>query len=132
MKDYLIAERPDVLEGRTHKVKTPCGTLYVTLNELNNMLFEVRITKGKPGSCTRAMLETIGILLSVLLQTKMPREKIEKTLSNRITCNCSEVIRYKGEEYASCVDYIVRLMLEDLASRGEIKIEEEVTLQNYK
>lgn len=124
MKDYLISERPEVLEGRTHKIETPCGTLYITLNQLEGKLFEVRIIKGKPGSCLRGMLETIAILLSVLLQAKIPRDKIAKTLLNRVSCNCSEIIRYKGDEYSSCVDYIMKLILEDLLNNGEIKEEE--------
>lgn len=123
----MQTKRPEVLEGSTHRVETPCGALYITLNEYNGKLYEVRLTLGKVGNCARTFLETIAILLSVLLQSNIPREKVKKTLENGLDVNCSNVIWKDSIRYSSCIDLICKLILEELGARNEIKIEEEVT-----
>lgn len=130
MKDYLITERPECLHGYTPKVETNCGTLYLTLNELNDKLFEIRLTMGKAGNCVNTFLQIIAIYTSVLLQTKIPREKIISILSNRIDCHCPEPFWKDGVKYVSCMDWILRKITEDMHSRGEIETEEkEATTQ---
>ena len=116
--------RPEVLENYTSKIPTPCGSLYLTLCEHKNKLCEVRVTMGKSGSCARLLLETFALLISVLLQTNLPRQKIYKILFHQFEGGCGNLIRFKGEEYNSCIDYIITKVFEDLAMRGEVKLEE--------
>ena len=118
-------ERPEVLNGYSQRLPTPCGSLYLTLNEHNGKLCEVRATMGKSGSCYNIMFQTIALLISVMLQSGIPRERIQKALENQFEGNCGNIIRDKGEEYHSCIDYMVSKILTDLASRGEITLEEE-------
>jgi ribonucleoside-diphosphate reductase alpha chain len=118
-------KRPEVLKGYTPQVKTPCGTFFLTLNDDGEKLREVRMCIGKSGNCQRLLFETIALLISVLLQSGIPREKIAKTISNQLDSNCGNKILYKGEEYSSCVDYSVKKIMEDMASREEIEITEE-------
>ena len=127
----MTFKRPEVLEGYTQKLETPCGDLYLTLNELERKLYEVRVTMGKSGTCMNIMQQTIALLLSVMLQSGISKEKIHKVLLNQFEGNCGNGTFYKGERYHSCIDFMIKRILEDLASRGEIKIEEEkeVTLQ---
>lgn len=114
--------RPEVLDGYTLKMPTPCGSLYLTLNEDKEKLREVRMRIGKAGNCQRLLFETIAILISVLLQSNISRETIRKALHNQFESNCgNDKIRYKGEEYHSCIDYVVTKIFEDMASRGEIE-----------
>ncbi len=120
-----MIERPEVLNGYSPKVDTPCGTLYLTLNELDNQLFEVRTTMGKCGSCFGIMLQTIALLLSVMLQEGIPKQRICDILFKQFEGRCGNIIRYKGEEYYSCVDFIVQKIIEDMASRGEVVPHEE-------
>ena len=122
-QDY---ERPEVLEGRTIGLKTPCGGFYLTLNEDGNNLREIRMTLGKPGTCQRLLFETIAILLSVLLQSKIPREKIKKALYHQFEGNCgNNKSWHEGEEYHSCINFTITKIFEDMASRGEISFEDD-------
>ena len=125
MKDYLLAPRPEVLTGYTYRTETPCGTLFLTLNDFNGHLFEVRIIMGKAGNCTSTLFQSLALFLSVLLQTNIPREKIAKTLEKRFDCYCANPFWKDKVKYNSCIDFIFKKMLEDMASREEIKIEEE-------
>lgn len=115
--------RPETLEGYTQRLPTPCGDLYLTLNEDKGTLREVRATLGKSGSCYNILFQTIALLLSVMLQEGISREKIKRTLENQFEGSCGQSIPYKGEVYHSCIDYIITKILEDMASRGEIKLE---------
>lgn len=122
MKDY---ERPEVLEGRSLQLSTPCGKFYLTLNSDEDKLREIRCTMGKSGSCVNIFFQTIALFISVMLQSNISRDKIKKTLLNQFEGSCGQVIWYKGERYNSCIDFIITKILEDLASRGEVQIEEE-------
>lgn len=119
-----ILDRPEVLEGYTPKLETPCGSLYFTLNEYDSKLCEVRVTMGKSGTCMNIMLQTIALLISVMLQSGISREVIKKALLNQFEGNCGQTIWYKGVRYHSCLDWMIQKMLEDMASREEIRLEE--------
>ena len=127
MKEFT---RPEVLHGYTPKIPTPCGSLYLTLNEFDGKLCEVRATMGKSGSCYNIMFQTITLLISVMLQSGISRNKIQKTLEHQFEGSCGNIIRYRGEKYHSCIDYIVTKILEDMASRGEITLEEKEPQEN--
>lgn len=116
-------KRPEVLEGHTIRHNTPCGHFYLTLNEHDGRLCEVRMGIGKSGNCQRLLFETLALLISVMLQSNIPREKIKKTILNQIGGNCGEVSWNDGQKYHSCVDFAVTKILEDMASREEIEIE---------
>jgi len=122
-------DRPEALEGYTPKLKTPCGSLYLTLNECDNKLCEVRVTMGKSGTCMNIMLQTIALLISVMLQSGINKDKIKKVLLNQFEGNCGNTIWYGGERYHSCIDFMIKRILEDMASRGEINLEEEEITQ---
>lgn len=120
-----MKDRPEVLEGYTLKLPTPCGAFYLTLNEYENKLFEVRCGLGKSGTCYNIVFQTLALLISVILQSNIPREKIKKTLLHQFEGNCGNTIWFKGERYHSCIDFMIQRILEDLGNRGEIKLEEE-------
>ena len=111
-------DRPDVLEGYTLKLPTGhCGSFFLTLNECNNELCEVRMSIGKAGSCTKMLFETVAILISILLQSGMSKEKIKDKLVNRLESYCGNKILAYGEEYHSCIDFSIIRIIEDLESR---------------
>ena len=118
-------KRPDVLEGRTPRLSTPCGSLFVNLNYCDNKLREVQMTLGKSGTCQNLLFRTISLLLSVLLQSNVKREDIVKAISHQMEGHCGNgKIYYDGEEYYSCVDFVFKSMVEEMAARGEITLEE--------
>jgi ribonucleoside-diphosphate reductase alpha chain len=67
--------RPSVLRGSTHKVETPLGRSFVTINENGGQQpFEAFITTAKAGSETAAYSEAIGRLISYILRLSSPVE----------------------------------------------------------
>jgi hypothetical protein len=120
--------RPDVLEGYTPRLKTPCGSLFVNFNHCDNKLREIQATLGKSGSCQNLLFRTISLLMSVLLQANISRENIVKAISHQMEGSCGNGRIYcDGIEYLSCIDFILKMTIEDMANRGEIKIEQETT-----
>ena len=118
-------KRPTVLEGSTTRLKTPCGSMYVTTNECDNKLCEVMLTLGKSGTCQNLLFRTISLLVSVMLQSNIPKEKIVKAISKQMEGSCgNDKIYFNGTEYYSCIDFVFKRIVEELANREEIKIEE--------
>ncbi|MDX1614869.1 MAG: hypothetical protein R3300_11205, partial [Candidatus Promineifilaceae bacterium] len=76
--------RAVVLSGQTHRVTTPLGNTYVTVNENgNNQPFEVFIQTSKAGSDTAAVSEAIGRLISYVLRLSSPvppRERLKEVV----------------------------------------------------
>lgn len=70
------AERPDELAGRTRKVHTVFGNLYVTCNEMDGIPFEVFATLGKGGKEVSAATEALGRLISLALRHGVPLEEV--------------------------------------------------------
>jgi ribonucleoside-diphosphate reductase alpha chain len=110
--------RPDVVDGVTHKVPTGCGSLYVTLNEIDERLFEVFGSLGKSGGCKSAMMETIARLISLALRAGVEPEDIIKHM---IAVRCPYPIGLKGteEEILSCSDAIAKTMVSHLQSKDQ-------------
>jgi ribonucleoside-diphosphate reductase alpha chain len=64
-----------VLTGETHRITTPLGTTYVTINANGSeQPFEVFIHTSKAGSDTMAVSEAIGRLISYVLRLSSPVE----------------------------------------------------------
>jgi ribonucleoside-diphosphate reductase alpha chain len=78
--DDGMLDRPGTLMGSTTKMKLAHGTLYITVNELNEKPFEVFATIGKSGQSTMAKTEAIGRLVSLSLRHGIPVEKIVEQL----------------------------------------------------
>jgi ribonucleoside-diphosphate reductase alpha chain len=65
--------RATTLRGETHRVTTPLGNTYVTINENgDDHPFEVFIQTSKAGSDTAAVSEAIGRLVSYILRLSSP------------------------------------------------------------
>lgn len=65
--------RAGILRGETHRVTTPLGHTYVTINENGHRHpFEVFIQTSKAGSDTAAVSEAIGRLVSYILRLSSP------------------------------------------------------------
>jgi ribonucleoside-diphosphate reductase alpha chain len=123
-----LVDRPEVLSGRTIRLNSSCGAFYLTLNEHEEKLAEVRMLIGKSGNCQRNLFEVIALLLSVLLQSDIPKEKIVSILEHKLEVNCFNNPSYhEGIRYNSCIDFVVRKILEELVNRKEVALEDETT-----
>ena len=78
-QDGTGKNRPKILSGQTIRVRTPIGTLFVTLNENEeHHPFELFLNTGKCGSDITADAEAIGRLCSILLRLPSPVSELER------------------------------------------------------
>ena len=77
-----MKERPEVLEGKTHTIKTGYGRLYVTVNLKDGEPYEVFATIGKCGKSIQVKTEVIGRLISLSLRYGAPLKDIIHQLSD--------------------------------------------------
>lgn len=112
----MTKKRPKILEGKTVRITTGCGQLYVTLNKTEDgKLFEVRLVMGKVGSCKNTELYLLGIALSVMLQSDMPRERVIKTLKKHwLGSKCDSMYQNEEKKFITCYDSIANLIIVEL------------------
>ncbi|HEV3312713.1 MAG TPA: hypothetical protein VG815_19550, partial [Chloroflexota bacterium] len=77
-----IRPRPRMVRGATHRVETPVGTAFITVNcDDKGEPLELFINIGRAGSDVLAMAESMGRMVSLVLRTPSPlsqREKVEQ------------------------------------------------------
>ena len=95
--------RPDVLPGTTTKVRTGCGSLYVTVNDYEGKPCELFLRMGKSGGCAHATTESIGRLGSALMQRGADIDFIIKQLGG-VSCHAD------SDAHPSCPDAVARVL----------------------
>jgi ribonucleoside-diphosphate reductase alpha chain len=98
--------RPQTLPGSTYSVRTGCGTMYVTINEDENNVFEVFASMGKAGGCASSQIEAIGRLISLALRSGVDVKQIIKQLMS-ISCHWAITID-DNTKSLSCSDAIAK------------------------
>ncbi len=106
--------RPDSTFGKTQKIITGCGNVYVTINEDEHGLCEVFTQIGKSGGCAASQSEAIGRLISLSLRAGVKNDAIIKHLRG---IRCSSPARQKGGQVLSCADAIAIAMQKYLEDR---------------
>lgn len=77
----LAYERPDRLSGKTHRIRTVPGWVYVTVNlGADGRPIEVFCHLGKCGTTDYGWTEAVGRLISVSLQHGVTMDEIVKQL----------------------------------------------------
>lgn len=96
--------------GQTRKLRTGCGSLYVTINEDAEGIFEVFAQMGKSGGCAASQNETTGRMVSLALRSGIDVESILRQLrgirspspaweNGRLVLSCSDAIAWALGEY---------------------------------
>lgn len=110
--------RPDLTRGTTRKLKTGCGTLYVTINcDEHNRPFELFSTMGKAGGCAASQAEAISRLISFALRSGADTKEIIKQLKG---ISCQSISWTRGGKILSCADAIARALEEAFGNNHAI------------
>ena len=116
--------RPKVVSGRTYRMKTEMGHLYVTINTDDKGMVEVFANIGKSGSSATAYTEAIGRLISLALRSGIKPTTLVDELS--LIRGLRPVLQEDGSVVFSVPDAIAKAMEEYLRGGEQLALLEEV------
>jgi len=97
--------RPLMLSGKTIRMQTGCGDLYVTINQDEEGAFEVFNTMGKAGGCAASQCEAIGRLISLAWRSGVDVQRVVKQLRG---IHCQKPFGFGENRVNSCADAVGR------------------------
>ena len=114
-------QRPPILKGRTIKMHSPLGDLYVTINEdEDGRPFEVFTTVGKAGGAAMADAEALGRLASLGLRSGIPITAVRDQLRG---ISCDRAVGVGQNKVLSAPDAVAQAIERYLAEREGVQQE---------
>ncbi len=109
-----LRPRPRVLRGATHRVPTPVGTAFITLNHDDaGRLREIFVTVGRAGSDLAADAEAIGRLISLVLRipTDVPHPDLLEAIIDQLAgIGGSNSLGFGAERVRSLADAVAKVL----------------------
>jgi ribonucleoside-diphosphate reductase alpha chain len=100
--------RDKVLKGATYRMRTGCGSLYITINEdKEGIPIEVFVRLGKAGGCASCQSEVLGRLITLGLKAGVSLEEIVHQL---LGVGCHMPNGFGQEKVLSCADAVARCL----------------------
>lgn len=100
--------RPKVTKGKTERIDTGCGHLYITTgNTVKGNLIEVFAHLGKAGGCINAQNEAITRCISLGLKYGIPKEEFIEELTQ---IRCPNPSWENGVQITSCASAIAEIL----------------------
>lgn len=117
--------RPRVAKGKTYRMKTELGTVFITVNEDEEGIFEVFVQGlGKSGTSTAAFTEAIGRLISLALRSGVKPSAIIDQMN--LIRGSRPVVQEDGTVVFSVPDAIAKAIGEYLKGGEQLTLLEEV------
>ncbi len=117
--------RPRVAKGKTYRMKTELGTVFITVNEDEEGIFEVFVQGlGKSGTSTAAFTEAIGRLISLALRSGVKPSAIIDQMS--LIRGSRPVVQEDGTVVFSVPDAIAKAIGEYLKGGEQLTLLAEV------
>lgn len=124
--------RPSITMGSTIKMRTGCGTLYVTINEDEHGVCEVFSQMGKSGGCAMSQSEAVARLISLALRSGVRIEPLIRQLKG---IRCPSPLMGKGGIILSCPDAVGKALEKYMNRKRAMEagepIEEATTLDKF-
>lgn len=117
--------RPKVVKGKTYRMKTELGTVFITVNEDEEGIVEVFVQGlGKSGTASAAFTEAIGRLISLALRSGVKPSAIIDQLG--LIRGSRPVVQEDGTVVFSVPDAISKAISEYLNVGEQLRLLEEV------
>ena len=112
----MIGERPPILHGRTERVRTGRGKVYITVNrDTDGHVAEVFVTHGKAGGNNAAMAEALSRSITLGLQSGASPSDFVEQLSEIIDIPVYE----DGRRISSVPDAVAKVIHRSLEHSTE-------------
>jgi len=118
--------RPEQLQGVTTKIKTGYGNLYITVNSMDGVPFEVFAQIGKSGYSTMADTEAICRLISLGLRSGIPVGEIVDQLKG---IGGASPVFGNGGLISSIPDAIAQVLHKHFGNGGKIKRDVDLSIE---
>lgn len=133
-RTITLKPRPEVLNGRTHKVMTPLGKAFISINEdQDGNIFEVFINVGRAGSDITADAEAIGRLISLTFRipTEYSSDQIaQKVISQLRGIGGSSSTGFGADRVRSLADAVAKVIEQHQATKKSPEIESGISQES--